>query len=369
MTEIIPERETAAAPVDKKPDVGPATGDGGLSAGDQRGSGGWWRGGAGESVRRNSALVVVLLALVVFAAYRRPDVYLDPDRAISNIMTILTQASAVGVLAIGMTFVIIGGGIDLSVGSLVGLASVWCTTVATQEFGMVGILFTAIVVGTLAGVVNGLLIAYGRMVAFIATLAMMVAARGLAAQISNKTTQVVSVSGINSLAETDILGIPLLVLVFAAVVAIAWVVLNRTTFGRRTVAVGGNLEAARLAGINVKRQTLLLYALSGLCCGIAAIILVSLSNAGASTHGEFYELDAIAAAIIGGTSLAGGRGTVVGTLLGVLVFAMITNLFILLNLQIEVQNIVKGAIIIGAVLVQQFRIGGLRKRRGVPASG
>jgi ribose transport system permease protein len=327
---------------------------------------GWWRSDGGESVRRNLGLVVVLAALVGFAASQRPDVWLDADRAISNIMTILTQASAVGVLAIGMTFVIIGGGIDLSVGSMVGLASVWCTTVATQQFGVGGILFTAVVVGTAAGLVNGLLIAYGRMVAFIATLAMLVAARGLAAQISNKTTQVVSVSGINEMAETRILGVPLIVLIFAAVVALAWVLLNRTTFGRRTVAIGGNPEAARLAGINVRMQTLLLYALSGLCCGIAAIILVSLSNAGASTHGEFYELDAIAAAIIGGTSLAGGRGTIIGSMLGVLVFAMITNLFILLNLQIEVQNIVKGAIIVGAVLIQQFRLSSLRRKPAQP---
>jgi ribose transport system permease protein len=140
-------------------------------------------------------------------------------------------------------------------------------------------------------------------------------------------------------------------------------VLNRTTFGRRTVAVGGNAEAARLAGINVRRQTVLLYALSGLCCGLAALMIVAQANAGSSSQGDLYELDAIAAAIIGGTTLTGGRGTVIGSLLGVVVFTTITNLFILNNLPTEVQNIVKGAIIVGAVLVQQFQPRDLFRKR------
>lgn len=324
---------------------------------------GWWQRESTEPVRRNLGLIGVLVLLVAVGAYTRPDIYLNSDLAMRNILTILTQASTIGVLTIGMTFVIIAGGIDLSVGSLVGLASVWCTTLATQSYGWGGMIFAAIVVATMAGLVNGVLIAYGRLVPFIATLAMLVAARGLAARISAKRTQVNSVTEINNIAETRILGIPLLVLIFAAVVAVGWVLLNRTTFGRRTVAIGGNPEAARLAGINVRWQTLLVYGLSGLCAGIAAIMLVSQTNSGASTNGEFWELDAIAAAIIGGTALSGGRGTIIGSLLGVVVFATITNLFIVNNLPIEVQNIVKGGIIVGAVLLQQFRVGGLIRRK------
>ena len=129
--------------------------------------------------------------------------------------------------------------------------------------------------------------------------------------------------------------------------------LNRTTFGRRTVAVGGNAEAARLAGIDVRRQRLYLYLLSGLCCGIAAFMLIVLSGSGQNTNGNLYELDAIAAAIIGGTLLSGGRGTITGSVLGVLVFTTITNIFALNNLQSDVQQIAKGAIIVAAVLVQQ----------------
>ncbi|MHA4772973.1 ABC transporter permease [Streptomyces sp. MSC1_001] len=313
----------------------------------------WWRTDASEPLRRNLGLVAVLAALIVIGMISAPGRFLTAD----NILIILTQASAIGVITIGMTFVIIGGGIDLSVGALAALAAVWSTTVATQEFGAVGIIFTALVVGLAAGTLNGALIAYGRLVPFIVTLAVMVGARGLATKISGKQTQPVEVDAINQLAETKLLGIPLLVLILASVTAAAWVLLNRTTFGRRTIALGGNSEAARLAGINVRRQTVYLYALSGLCCGIAAIMIISQANAGSSGQGELYELDAIAAAIIGGTLLTGGRGTIIGSLLGVLAFTTITNLFILNNLPTEVQNIVKGAIIISAVLIQQVQPG------------
>ena len=148
---------------------------------------------------------------------------------------------------------------------------------------------------------------------------------------------------------------------FLLVAALAWVLLNRTTFGRRTVAIGGNPEAARLAGINVRRHTLVIFALSGLCCGIAAVMVTSLANAGSSTHGNLYELQAIAAAIIGGTSLSGGRGTLVGSVLGVLVFTQINNLFVINNLQLEYQLIAQGVIIVGAVFIQQFRVASLRR--------
>src|SRR4029453_13243203 len=135
-----------------------------------------------------------------------------------------------------------------------------------------------------------------------------------------------------------------------------WVLLNRTIFGRRTVAVGGNLEAARLAGINVRRHTLLLYALSGLCCGIAAVMLTAQATSAQAAMANLYELDAIAAAIIGGPPpRAGGRGTIIGSLLGVIIFSTITNLFAINGLSTEAQNMVKGGIIVAAVLVQQFR--------------
>ncbi|MFF5970947.1 ABC transporter permease [Streptomyces sp. NPDC012769] len=300
---------------------------------------------------RNLSLLGVLVALVVVGGLTRPAEFL----ATSNLQLVLTQASVIGVVTVGMTFVITSGGIDLSVGAIVALASVWATTVATQEYGFAGILFTAVVVGLSCGLVNGLLVAYGRMVPFIATLAMLASARGLALQITDGRTQIVTVQSVLDLGVPDayVLGIPPLVLVFAAVTAAGWLILNRTTFGRRTVAVGGNAEAARLAGIDVRRQRLCLYLLSGLCCGIAAFLLIVLSGSGQNTNGNLYELDAIAAAIIGGTLLSGGRGTIVGSVLGVLVFTTITNIFALNNLQSDVQQIAKGAIIVAAVLVQR----------------
>lgn len=308
-----------------------------------------------ENVLRNLGLVGVLVILVVIGAVTRPELYGDPTWVRNNVFTILQQASAIGVVTVGMTFVIIGGGIDLSVGAIIALAGVWSTTLATQGYGAGGMIFTALVVGVVVGLVNGVLISYGRLVPFIATLAMMVSARGLAAQISGKQTQVSANAVINDIATAKPLGVPLLAWILAVVVLAGWVLLNRTTFGRRTVAVGGNPEAARLAGINVKWHTVLLYAISGLCCGLAAIMLTAQATSAQAAMANLYELDAIAAAIIGGTLLSGGRGTIVGALFGVLVFSTITNLFAINNLSTEVQNMVKGGIIVAAVLVQQFR--------------
>ena len=326
----------------------------------------WFRGDSSEPVRRNLGLVAVLLVLYAIGAWSRPDIFLHAERLWTNELTVLTLASSVGVIAIGMTFVIISAGIDLSVGALLALASVWSSTLATQQYGVVVMIVTALLVGSIAGLVNGVLIAYGRLAPFIVTLAMMVAARGLAQKISGKTTQVVKVEDITNIAQNTLLGIPWLVLIFAVVAAFAWVLLNRTTFGRRTAAIGGNREAARLAGISVRRTEVLIYVLSGLCCGIAAVMVTAQANAGSSDHGNLYELQAIAAAIIGGTVFTGGRGTIVGTVLGVLVFTSITNLFIVNNLAIEYQLIAQGVIIVAAVLIQQFRVGTLRRRRSSP---
>jgi ribose transport system permease protein len=304
---------------------------------------------------RNLGLVAVLVILAVVGVGTA-----DTFATASNLLTILTSASIIGVITVGVTFVIIGGGIDLSVGKLMALASVWATTVATQSFGPVVMILCALLVGMGGGLVNGLLIAYGRIVPFIVTLAMLISAQGLAERISGRRSQIVTDPTIGAIATTRLLGIPLLVFVFAAVVAVGWVVLNRTTFGRRTFAIGGNAEAARLAGLDVRRHTVLLYVVSGLCCGIAAIMIASLTTTGSSTHGTLYELDAIAAVIIGGTLLTGGRGTLIGSILGVLVFTTITNLFVLNNLDTDVQNIAKGVIIVIAVLIQ------IRARRTSP---
>jgi len=297
---------------------------------------------------RNLGLIAVLTVLAVVGAVTSEN-FLTSD----NLRNILVSSSVIGVVTVGATFVIIGGGIDLSVGALVALASVWATTVATQSYGPWMMVLCALLVGAGAGLVNGLLIAYGRLVPFIVTLAMLVSARGLAAKLSDNRTQIVTQDSIKQIARADLVGVPVMVLVLAVVAAIGWALLNRTTFGRRTFAIGGNAEAARLAGIDVRRTTAQLYMLSGTCCGIAAVMMMARTTTGSSTHGGLFELDAIAAVIIGGTLLTGGRGTLIGSILGVLVFTMITNIFILNNLATEVQNIAKGLIIVGAVLLQR----------------
>lgn len=308
------------------------------------------RAGLGSRVRgaRNLGLVLALVLLVIIGS-----VTSDAFLQWSNIVTILTLASVIGVISIGVTFVITGGGIDLSVGSVMGLATVWCTTVATQSYGPWVMALCAILVGLGCGLVNGILIAYGDLVSFIVTLAMLVAAQGLAELISHRESQLLTQPALSDLLFTRILGLPIIVFIFAVVAVVGWFLLNRTTFGARTIAVGGNREAARFAGINVRRHTMILYVLSGFCVGIAAIMTVAQTNTGASTLGTLYELDAIAAVIVGGTLLSGGRGTIVGTVLGVLVFTTITDIFILNELNSPIQKLAKGAIIVAAVLLQR----------------
>ena len=306
-----------------------------------------------SSVGHNLGLVLALALLALVGVITGGERFASVD----NVMTILRLAAVIGVVSIGMTFVITGGGIDLSVGALVALSSIWCTTVATQtmanDIHWIIIVTTALLVGAGAGLINGLLIAYGGVAPFIATLAMMASARGLAEIISARKTQIVSVPGFTDALSRDVLGISVLIWIFAIVAVIGWVLLNRTTFGRRTLAIGGNPEASRLAGINVRRHTVLLYVLVGLCCGIAAIMLVSRTTTGSATHGQLYELDAIAAVVIGGTLLSGGRGTIVGTVFGVLIFMTLTNVFVINNLSISAQAFTKGLIIIAAVLLQK----------------
>jgi len=304
---------------------------------------------------RNLGLLGVLLILILAGALTKPAEFLSYDNAV----VILTLASVSGVVTVGMTFVIIGGGIDLSVGAIVALATVWATTQATQLYGTGGVIFCALAVGVGCGLVNGLIIAYGRIVAFIVTIAMLASARGLAINISSGHTQTLTADNqtLVNLGYKDsfLFGrIPPLVIMFALVVAVGWIVLNRTTFGRRTFAIGGNPEAARLAGLNVRLHTLLLYVLSGLCCGVASLMLIVLTGSGTSANGNLYELDAIAAVIIGGTLLTGGRGTLVGSVLGVLVFTTINDIFTLNNLTTATQQVAKGVIIVIAVLVQRL---------------
>jgi ribose transport system permease protein len=305
-------------------------------------------GPAGRNIGLVIALAIIMLAGSITAGSRFVN--------LSNFFTIVNYATVVGVLSIGATFVIIAGGIDLSVGSLLGLVSVITTLPSLQLIvgsNWILMVIVALAVGVLAGLINGMVIAYGNVVAFMATLAMMVAARGLAEILSDRTTQIVTSPGFLNFFGGKAFGVPILIWMFLLVAVFGWILLNRTTFGRRTIAIGGNREAARLAGIKVQRHMVYVYACAGLTAGIAAIMMIGRTTVGTSTHGIGYELDAIAAVVVGGTLLVGGRGTIVGTVLGTLIFATLINVFTQNNLSTSVQALVKGIIIVVAVLLQQ----------------
>jgi ribose transport system permease protein len=324
------------------------------------------------SVGRNLGLVLALLLLVVVGAVTSSN-FLNFD----NALVILRQASIIGVVSIGMTFVIIAGGIDLSVGAVVALASVVASLAAIQDIAesshWIVTVVVALLVGLGAGLINGVVIAYGNVAAFMATLAMMVGARGLAEILANNRTLVVSDRDFVRAMNVDLLGIDILIWIFAVVAVAGWFLLNRTTFGRRTVAIGGNPEAARLAGIKVKKHTMWLYGLVGLTTGIAALMYLGRTTAGTSTHGTLLELDVIAAVVVGGTLLVGGRGTITGTVFGVLIFATLSNVFVQNNLSSSVQSVAKGVIIVVAVLLQQRFAGGRvkqgRRSKGITVGG
>ena len=302
----------------------------------------------GRSQIQEYALVGVVLLLLVAGAILEPGAFLTSD----NMLNVLRQASVVGVIAIGMTFVIATSGIDLSVGSMVAAAAVAGGQFA--ESGSLAFILGALGMGILLGGINAGAIAYGRVVPFIATLAMFTMARGIALWISDKTPiSIFSLESVRWFGNGEILGVPSAAIVFLAVTAIAWVLLNRTRYGRYVVAVGGNREAARIAGVNVPRIVFSVYVLSGICVGIAAILVSGRLSSASPIVGNLYELDAIAAVVIGGTALAGGRATIVGTFLGVITFALIFNLLTLMDLATEIQQVTKGLIILAAVLIQR----------------
>ena len=307
------------------------------------------------------ALAIVVVLLFIAGAILKPDTFPTWD----NIRNMLTQSSVVGVLAIGMTFVIATAGIDLSVGSIVAAAGVFGGVILGDE-GTSSLLFivAAIVFATGLGSINAIAIAYGRVVPFIATLAMFSIARGVALLLNDKLP--VSLLDLNGGNFGDpavfsllwfgtgrILGIPVSVYVFLAITIGAWVLLNRTRFGRHVVSVGGNREAARIAGVPVRRIIFSVYVLSGFLAGISTVLLCARLGSASPVSGNLYELDAIGAVVIGGTSLAGGRATISGTFLGVLTFALIFSLMTQMNLSTEVQQVTKGLIVLGAVLLQR----------------
>jgi ribose/xylose/arabinose/galactoside ABC-type transport system permease subunit len=272
----------------------------------------------------------------------------------SNIINILRQTSVNGIIAIGMTLIIITGGIDLSVGSLLALSAVIATSFAHPgDWPLVVPVFLGLLVGLGGGLVNGLLVAKKRMAPFIVTLGMMTAARGLALVYTNGRPVINLSDGYNNIGGGYIAGLPVPVLVFTGIVALGAFVLHYTRFGRYIFAVGGNELAAKVSGIDTDKIKISVYAITGALAGLAGVVLSSRVMSGSASTGQGYELDAIAAVVIGGTSLKGGVGTIAGTVVGALIIGVMNNGLDLMNVSSYWQQIVKGLIIVLAVMLDK----------------
>jgi ribose/xylose/arabinose/galactoside ABC-type transport system permease subunit len=269
---------------------------------------------------------------------------------VSNLLNVAQQTTIVAIIAVGMTFVIITAGIDLSVGSVLAFAGVVMASLLQKGVPLIIALLAGLGAGLFCGVVNGLLITIGKLPPFIATLGMMSVARG-AALVYTAGRPISGFSdGFRRLAVGELFHIPVPVLMMIAVYLIAHFILTKTKLGRYTYAIGGNEEAAILSGVNVRVYKTLVYGLCGMLSGLAAILLTARLNSAQPIAGMMYELDAIAATVIGGTSLTGGEGKIFGTLIGALIIGVLRNGLNLLDISSFVQQIVIGTVIIVAVL-------------------
>lgn len=296
----------------------------------------------GRQVGTLMGLVVLCIALSILTPY-----FLTP----SNLLNVLQQTAINAIIAVGMTFVIISAGIDLSVGSILAFSGVVLASALEAGVPFPLAILMGLAAGSACGAVNGVLITLGRLPPFIATLGMMSVARGAALVY----TEGRPISGFPDpfrvLATGEILWVPLPVIIMVVVYLAAHFLLTRTKFGRYTYAMGGNLEAAKLSGVNVTLNKTLVYAFSGLTSGMAAVILTARLNSAQPIAGIMYELDAIAATVIGGTSLMGGQGTLTGTLIGALIMGVLRNGLNLLGVSSYLQQIIIGSVIILAVLI------------------
>ncbi|MER6987783.1 ABC transporter permease [Saccharopolyspora hirsuta] len=304
-------------------------------------------------------ILAVLIALVVLMALIAPNF-----ASVENLLNIARSISINAILAAGLTFVILTAGIDLSVGSIVAVSGVAAVLAAVGGLPTPVAVLIGILAGAAAGLGNGLLTAYLSLAAFIVTLGSMTLLRGLAYTMTDGQPIVSNTLNFRDIGNGYFAGIPAPVVVMAIVYLVAWFVLERTKFGRHVYAVGGNAEAARLAGINVKRVMTVVYVIAGACAGLAGVIFAARVVSAQPNAGTGYELDAIAAVVLGGTSLAGGRGRIIGTLVGSVILGVLSTGLILMNVQFFTQLLIKGAVIILAVAIDSLKRHPIRLRRG-----
>jgi ribose transport system permease protein len=307
-------------------------------------------------------LLAVFIAAIIFSPARNGEILFLTEENLANIVR---SVSEIGIIAVGMTFVILIGGIDLSVGALVGLAASGVAVLMMErDYGVLPAVALILVIGTAFGAIQGLLSTKLAIQSFIVTLAGLQVARGLAriwsegegvplAYGNGPDLAPDSFSVLNERFLNGLLPVP--ALIFLAVGAIAIFVLKRTTFSRHLYAIGGNERAARLSGVPVARVKVAVFAISGFLAGLAGIIHAGQLNQGSPNDGAGYELDAIAAVVIGGTSLMGGRGTVAGTLAGALLLGILNNILALNNVDANVQLLIKGIVIVAAAALLSLR--------------
>ena len=308
------------------------------------------------------AIYVVFVAMCIVMSILSP-VFLT----VANLLNVMTQMASIGLLALGVTIIIITRGIDLSSGSVLAVAAVVsASTAQTLDWGMrmypnlpelpvIVPILVALGVGALCGLINGALIAYTGIPPFIATLGMMIIARGAALLYSDGRPISSLIDSYQWIGQGNISGVPVPVVIFLVMALFTYVLLNYTRFGKYAYAIGGNETAAYVSGINVTKYKILVYVYAGLLAGIAALILTARINSGQPGLGNMYELDAIAAATVGGVSHAGGIGTIQGTIVGTMIMGVLQNGLDLLNVSAYWQQVVKGLVIVVAVIFDMKR--------------
>lgn len=296
--------------------------------------------------------LLALIALVIAVTVLNPS-FLSP----SNLLNLLRQVAANGFIAFGMTFVILTGGIDLSVGSTLALSSALTAGLMANGVSSVLAILIGLLSGSILGALNGLLIAKGKMAPFIATLATMTIYRGatLVYTNGNPITGLGDSFFFSFLGRGYLFGIPFPVVLMFVIYFVLFLLLHKTSFGRKTYAIGGNEKAAFVAGVKIDKVKMVIYSISGLMASISGMIITSRLNSAQPTAGQSYEMDAIAAVVLGGTSLSGGRGRLFGTLIGALIIGTLNNGLNLLGVSSFYQQIVKGIVIVIAVLLDRKR--------------
>ncbi|WP_314174699.1 ABC transporter permease subunit [Streptomyces winkii] len=309
-------------------------------------------------------ILVVLVVLTALMAAIAPN-FATAD----NLLNVARSISINAILAAGITFVILTAGIDLSVGSTVAVAGVVAVLAATSGAPSPVAVVVGVLVGAVAGLINGLLTAYLSLAAFIVTLGAMTYLRGLGYTMTGGQPIVSNTLNFRDVGNGYMAGIPVPVVIMGVVYLVAWFVLERTRYGKHIYAVGGNAEAARLAGIDVRRVITSVYAIAGACAGLAGVIFAARVVSAQPTAGTGYELDAIAAAVLGGTSLMGGRGRILGTLIGSVILGVLSTGLILMDVPFFTQLLVKGVVIILAVAIDSLKRRPVRlRRRRIPAA-